>query len=47
MLQELVLISSIFTSILADKDSSSRKKKRKIKREIMKGNWLDMIYKES
>lgn len=26
MLQELVLISSIFTSILADKDSSSRKK---------------------
>lgn len=44
MLQELVLISSIFTSILADKDSSSRKK---IKREIMKGNWLDMIYKES
>lgn len=27
MLQELVLISSIFTSILADKDRSSRKKK--------------------
>lgn len=45
MLQELVLISSIFTSILADKDRSSKKKK--IKREIMKGNWLDMIYKES
>lgn len=46
MLQELVLISSIFTSILADKDSFSRKNIR-IKREIMKGNWLDMIYKES
>lgn len=46
MLQELVLISSIFTSILADKDRSSRKK-IKTKREIMKGNWLDMIYKES
>lgn len=42
MLQELVLISSIFTSILADKDKNIR-----IKRELMKGNWLDMIYKES